>query len=74
MRAAAVAPAGLLEDLFVVRFDFFLDEFAVDGSVARGNGVLGGSLEDREAAGLPGDDRDGLHAAGAGAYDRHALA
>ena len=71
--AAAVAPACLLEDCRVVRFDLFLDEPTVRRPVAGGHGELGRALEDREAAGLPGDDRNRLHAAGAGAYDRHAF-
>ena len=71
--AAAVAPACLLEDCLVVRFDLFLDEPTVRRPVAGGHGELGRALEDREAAGLPGDDWNRLHAAGAGAYDRHAF-
>ena len=71
--AAAVAPACLLEDCLVVRFDLFLDEPTVRRPVTGGHGELGRALEDREAAGLPGDDWNRLHAAGAGAYDRHAF-
>ena len=56
--AAAVAPACRLEDCLIVRLDLVLDEPSVRRPVAGGHGELGRALEDREALGLPGDDRD----------------
>src|SRR6516162_11720043 len=44
------------------------------GAVVRRNREVGGALEDRELAGLAGDERDDLDARRAGADDRDPLA
>ena len=70
---AAFIGLALFPDLGVVGLDL-RQELLIDGVVARRPHELGRTLEDRQVSGFPGDDRDRLHAARAGADDPDALA